>query len=53
MEQENISQSTDVNPFKVMSVHSASCDDAQLSQKALDRIISAKYQGSVKPKVWK
>lgn len=34
MEQENISQSTDVNPFKVMSVHSASCDDAQLSQKA-------------------
>lgn len=53
MELENISHSTDINPFKVSSVHSASCDDAQLSQKASDRTISSKHQSPVKPKVRK
>lgn len=50
MEQENLCQSTDVNPFKAIWVNLAAHDDAQLSQ--LDRTIHAKYQGSVKPQVW-
>lgn len=48
MELENLSQSTDVNPFKVTWVKSAARDDAQLSQ--LDKTIHPNSRVQLSPK---